>query len=258
MTKIYPFRVSYRTATGAFAAIDDRLVASGSGYAQQANDLGVFLPGTAAGAGRVSDSAGGLSFGLQGASGSGSVSGTVESFSAALPGVDLAFASENSGVGWQAHVAAASVGAGLSWLVAPSIGLSARLVSGGVAFENSAGKTVWVFTAPTARIAGSGRPLASQVSLTETAQGTLIHVAPLSSYAAGSRSSARLEPFRAGAAVAVPGAVVNPNPIVWSGQVVPGNAVNLGGSGQQPGDCYVDVRPDVAHNEWTTGLEIDE
>ncbi len=89
VTKIYPLPVNYRTSTGSFAPINAGLVASGSsGYVQQANNLGVVLPASAADPAQVGEQAGSLSVGLVGASGAGTVSGTSVSFPNALPGVD--------------------------------------------------------------------------------------------------------------------------------------------------------------------------
>jgi RHS repeat-associated protein len=234
MTKIYPFAVNYRTASGAFSPIDNQLVASGSGYAQKANDLGVLLPGTAAGQAKVSDSSGSLAFGLSGATGTGSVSGAVEKFSAVSPGVDLRYSSLNSGIGWEATVSGAAASHGLSWVLNPSSGLTAKLVSGGVAFENAAGKRVWMFAAPTARAAGSSRPLPLRVSLSNTAKGTVITVAPSSATGAPAAT-----PATASRGVVHSAAVTSGSSVTWDGLVVPGT-FNYLGSGVQTGDCYLD------------------
>jgi RHS repeat-associated protein len=242
VTRIYPTVVNYRKASGSFAAISSKLVSSASGYQQQANDLGVVLPRSAAGQVRVSGSGGGLTFGLLSSSGLGKVSGSTEQFRDALSGVDLAYSSQNSGIGWQASLSAAAASRGLSWRVSPSSGLTAKLVSGGVAFRNATGKTVWLFTAPTARTAVSGKPTPVKLSLRRSAQGVVIHIAAATgSEAAVSRSaSQQFATFNLGTAgVMLPAAVPNPSPVIWSGQVIPGSFV-YPGAAQQTGDCYID------------------
>ena len=242
MAKIYPFPVNYRSSSsGAWTPINPALKASSSGYAQTANDLGVRLPTSAAASAKVADRAGGLSFGLVGASGTGTVAGTTETFPGALSGVDLAYRSQTSGIGWQAQLSPAAASRGLTWTVRPSTGLSAGLVSGGVAFRTAAGKVAWVFTAPTARQAGSGKPVVTRLSLAHSAQETVIHVVAAASPRT-TRSPAVFSPSVA--PQVVPAAVPTSSPIVWSGQVVPGSVSFLG---QQTGDCYVDATsPDTS------------
>jgi hypothetical protein len=218
MAKIYPYSVNYRDPAGSWTAINPALEASGSGYTQTANDLGVRLPKTAAAVARVADPAGGLSFRLTGAAGTGKVTGTTEMFSHALPGVKLAYGSQSSGVAWQAQLTAVAAGRGLSWTVRATTGLSPKLVSGGVAFRTAAGKVAWVFTAPTARQAGTGTPVATRISLTHTSGGTVIHVSAAAARA--TRSSAVFSPLAAPAIVAT--AVPTSDQIVWSGEVVAG------------------------------------
>ncbi len=155
----------------------------------------------------------------------------------------MSYNSLNTGIGWQASVAAAHAGRTLSWLVRPSSGLSARLVHGGVAFENAAGRIVWMFSAPTAVPVGSVTPLPTRLSLRKTAQGTVIELSVETSTGASAVVAAHPEfaDFTAStsAAMVVPAAAKNPNPIVWSGQVVPGNILDLTKT-VQTGDCYVD------------------
>ena len=243
MAKIYPFPVNYRlSSSGAWTPINTALKASSSGYAQTSNDLGVRVPKSAAALARVADRAGGLSFGLVGASGVGRVAGTTEMFPHARPGVDLAYSSQSSGIGWQAQLSPAAASRGLTWTVRASKGLSAGLVSGGVAFRTAQGKVAWVFAAPTARQAGSGKPVATRLSLAHSAHGTVIHVAAAPPRA--TRSPAVFSPSVAPSVV--PAAVVTSRPIVWSGQVVPGSVASLGAY-QQTGDCYIDATsPDTS------------
>ena len=239
VTRIYSVPVNYKTSRGSFAAIDDGLVATASGWRQRANDLGVRLPRSATQPARLSVAAGGLALRLAGSAGRGVTSGTVDRFMAARPGVDLAYRSQTTGIGWQASVSSAEAGRGLSWVVSPSSGLSAKLVADGVAFVNRAGRTVWLFTAPTAHVAGSRQPAATRLSVSRTAQGDVIHLALAGSRpAAAHRQFAVLDP-EVQAPIAVPAAISEPDPIVYDGQIVPGAVQYLGGS-EQTGDCYVD------------------
>ena len=239
VTRIYPQPVNYKTSAGSFAPIDSSLVASGSGWAQKANDLGVLLPGDASGAARVSDAAGGLSFSLVGASGVGSVSGQVESFpSAVAGGGSLAYGSERSGIGWQ--VQAPSVSQPLQWLVDRADGLTARLAHGAVEFVNGAGKVAWVFEPPTASVPGARAPLPGVLSLSHTPQGTVITVTPKPATAVSpsTAAAARSEfaDYVFGSSVAVPVGLANPSPYVWTGSWVPGLWM---WPSSVSGDCYV-------------------
>jgi RHS repeat-associated protein len=238
-SRIYPTPVNYRTASGSFAAINPALTASGGGYVQTANDLGVELPKNGATLARVSVARGSVAFGLVGASGVRHESGTTDAFSDALPGVDLAYGSEDGGVAWQASMTAVAAAHGLRWRVSPSRGLTAKLVSGGVAFVDAAGKTVWVFSAPTARAAGSTTPVAVRLSLTRSGSGDVITATAMAAKASGARSEfSGFDPVTDAPAVADV-ALVNSNPIVWDGQIVADSYAYVGPA-WQTGDCYID------------------
>ncbi|MGH3602071.1 MAG: RHS repeat-associated core domain-containing protein [Pseudonocardiaceae bacterium] len=240
--KIYPFPVNYRSAAGKWTAINTGLRTSGSGYGQRANDLGVRLPRSAAEPARVADRSGGLSFGLAGAAGIGRVAGTTDRFTGALSGVDLAYSSQTDGIGWQARLSAAVASQGLSWTVKLSHGLTAKLVSGGVAFRTASGRVAWVFQAPSARAGGSGQPVALRLWLSRSARGVVIHLAPAPTAAA--RSLAMFSPGMGSRMI--PAVAPNPTPIIWSGQVVAGSYQSLGPA-LMTGDCYVDsTAPDTS------------
>ncbi len=240
VTRVYPFAVNYRTASGAFARIDGRLRPSGSGYAQRANDLGVRLPATASSLARVSDAAGGLAFGLSGAAGTGRVSGRVETFAGAGTSPGLAYASLNSGVGWQATTPTGTQG--LSWTVHPSPGLSARLVRTGVAFVTRRGRVAWEFAAPSATVGRSRRSVPTVLSVHHSGRAVVISVRVATSGGRGRHRGSRrrfasLDLSQAPAAHAVPVALVNPSPVTWGGEVVQGSSVSVG---TITGDCYLD------------------
>ena len=93
VTRIYPFAINYRTGKHEFSAINPDLVATGAGYRQAANGLGITLPQSASGGVHVGTGASALSFGLAGAFGRGVVSGAVERFADAGSGIELAYAS---------------------------------------------------------------------------------------------------------------------------------------------------------------------
>lgn len=237
VTKISPFAVNYRTASGSFAPIDPRLVPSGSGFAQKANDLGVLLPEEASSPARVANAGGGLTFAPEGVSGVGSVSGRVERFAAQGVGPTLAYGSMNEGVDWQASLPAGG-GRTLRWLVRASRGLSARLTRSGVAFANSHGKVAWRFLAPVAHVAGSARPVAVRVSLRRMASGDLVTMtAAAGSRAVRGKGRHGFAAYRPGTASAVMVGLANPYPVVFAGQVVPGSSWDLA---NPTGDCYVD------------------
>jgi RHS repeat-associated protein len=235
VARIYPFPINYRTRSGSWRTINAGLKPSGRGYAQRANNLGVTLPKAAATPATVADTVGGLSFWLAGASKTGQLVGRSERFPHVLPGVSLAYSSESSGLGWDAQMSSAAASRGLTWKVQATQGLTAKLVSGGVAFLSASGKVAWVFEAPTAQVAGSGKPLPLKLSLSSSGQTTLIHVLP--TIARPTRSLAVFNPLVA--PQIVPDAMPTSHQIVWSGQVVPGSELYLG-SDESTGDCYVD------------------
>lgn len=234
VTKVYPAPVNYRTAAGRYVPIDTQLVAAGSGFVQRANDLGVRLPKSASLPTQVSEPAGGLSFALQGASGTGSVSGTVESFPSALPGAGLSLGSEKGGVAWRTSMTPAAAATGLSWSVKTDNGLTAKLVSDQVEFVNRANKVVWVFLAPTAET-GSGKPVPTTVSLVRSSAGYVIHVgAPQPAPARGLAASYDLAPGSSSTEF-----VANhDDQVTWEGQIIATSYFTAGND--VTGDCYID------------------
>jgi RHS repeat-associated protein len=228
VTRIYPFPVNYRVRSRRFTAIHTDLVATAGGFRQQANDLGVRLPAVAGGAARLKARAGALSFSLAGARGRGVATGSVERFGAAGRGLGLSYESLSSGIAWQARTSAAATGRGLSWRFGLPRGVRARLVSGGVAFVNVHGRTVWRFAVPSAHAVGSRAAEGTRISLRPLAGGVVVHVA-----VAGRLSSID----RVGADV-VSRAGVAASPTVWDGQVVPGTFSDLTSS-TQTGSCYL-------------------
>lgn len=249
---IYPFPINYRTRAGKWTAINPALRATGSGYAQRANDLGVRLPKAAGGTAQVSDHAGGLSLTLAGASGTGRLAGRVERFFGVRAGVDLAYRSQTSGIGWQAQLSPAAAARGLRWAVRATKGLSAKLVSGGVAFRTAKGRAAWVFHAPAAYVAGSQKPMATRITLSRSRGEVLIHVAAASPRAR--RVPAVFSPLAVAQVEATAAAVPTSNQIVWSGQVVPGSKAFLNYA-EQTGNCYVDSgSPDSSFCGSSTGF----
>src|SRR5579884_3671805 len=86
VTEIFEAPVNYLSSSGSYVPIDAALRMGTAGFVQRANDLGMVLPRSAAGFIRVASRRGSLRFGLLGASGSGSVAGSVERFSGGEPG----------------------------------------------------------------------------------------------------------------------------------------------------------------------------
>ncbi len=86
LTKVFPAPVNYRTASGAFAPMNNSLVASGTGFQNAANSFTAKLPATAGAPVHMSFKAKTLSLALKGARGKGIVSGSVERFPSALTG----------------------------------------------------------------------------------------------------------------------------------------------------------------------------
>jgi hypothetical protein len=231
VTKIYPFAVNYPTRSGAMAAIDTRLVPSAGGFAQAANDLGLRFPGMAAGRLTVSGQADSVSLSLLGASGNGSVSGSVETFANVLSGVSLSYSSLDWGAGWRATLSDAAAHRGLRWLLRASSGLSARMSRGGIEVRDRAGRVVSTLGAPTAVEVGSAAPLRTRLSLSQTATGAII-TETVPALGAANRPAPT-----SGARTAA--ATATPKSVVLSGTLFPGEMPEFGASALT-GDCYVD------------------
>ncbi len=142
-----------------------------------------------------------------------------------MKGSDLTFVSQRSGVAWRDVLPASSATRGVAWRLDPSRGLDAVLVSGGVAFRTRAGRTVWVFTAPAARLA-DGQLVAVRLSLRHVRGGVLLIEKP------------RLQAKSTGVSIGrgASGGGLRPMSVTISGVVYPGY---LGNATSITGDCTI-------------------
>ena len=141
VSKIYPFAVNYRSSAGSFAPIDPRLVRSGNGYVQAANNLGLRLPAVASGPVSVRNRGGAVAFSLAGARGEGAVVGSTERFAAAAPGVSLSYSSLNTGLQWGATLSRGALARGLRWFVARSAGCRSGCATAPWCFKTGPGRS---------------------------------------------------------------------------------------------------------------------
>src|SRR6185312_888823 len=245
MTRIYPFDVNYRTPRGSFARINSQLVRRRRGYVQRANNLGVTLPLSARGAGKVSVRSGGLSFALSGASGSARVSGRSERFARGHSRLSLQYASLSAGVAWQVSQPRSRASKGITWILHPTRGLSARLRHGAVVFVARDHRVVWEFAAPSASLASSRHALPTRLTLRRIRHGLRLTVRiarPRRTRGRGARVASVRRSVQT--QTEQPDALLNPRPITWSGEVVSGTAVGLTSI---TGDCYIDsASPDTS------------
>lgn len=177
LSTVYPYSVNYRDASGLWQPIDDTLVSSSdSGYALQntANRYKLELPsdlGTMPVRVALGDQW--LSFGLVGAHGAPSASGSSATYADALPGVSVSYRAENDLVKESVSLASAAAAGALSYTLQVSSGLSPQLEKdGSVQFSDASGKIVAAFAAPSMRDASGASSSAVAVSLSPTSSGS--------------------------------------------------------------------------------------
>jgi hypothetical protein len=148
--RLYPAAVNYRDANGAWQPVDNTLVSDSSGGATNAaNSFQAALPSDLSGPVSFSTAAGSVSFRLAGAHGHGSVSGSRDTYAAALPGVDVAYAVGNAGVKETLTLANAAAPTSFDYDLSTSNGITPRLNrSGGIDFVDGSGNVAFAFAPP--------------------------------------------------------------------------------------------------------------
>lgn len=170
---VYEEPVNYQDSSGVWQPIDVTLVPGTdggvSGVVNLTNRVQIALPsvlGTAPV--EVSNGSSLVSFSLDGASGTGATSGATDVFAGALPGVDLKYTVENSGLKEDLVLAGPSSPRTFDFTVTASSGLTAVSGPGGsVRFIDSSGKTQLGFLPPVLKdAAGASAPGSLQMSQT--------------------------------------------------------------------------------------------
>jgi hypothetical protein len=184
-TTIYTAPINYQNAAGSLVPIDDTLVASskqGYAYENKADSYKLYLPGNLATAPvRIEAGDSWLSFSLNGASGSPTVSGTQAVYTNALPGVDLVYDATREGVKESVILHSATAGTALSFstTVSSSITASANPV-GGINLKDPSGKVLASLDAPYMFDAANNELISRAVGLswTKTAGSITVTVTP--------------------------------------------------------------------------------
>jgi RHS repeat-associated protein len=171
--------VNYRDSTGAWRPIDNRLERSSkSGFAHEnrANGYDLQLPSDL-GSQPVQVSAGGqsVSFALQGATGTGTVSGNAKTYRDAVQSTDLRLTAQAEGVKEDLILRNAAAPSTFRYTLGTSAGLTPRLNGrGGVDFIDSKGQKQFAFVAPymyDASGTAAGYSRSVRYSLTPSASG---------------------------------------------------------------------------------------
>ncbi len=142
--------LNYRDAQGAWQPIDNSLVpAGGGGYANKGNAYSAHLPGELSAPVRFSEDGGWVEFRLDGARGSGRVSGNTDSFGGVLPNVDVGYAAGSDFLHETLTLKNPSAPSSFSYQVQTSPGLSAKEDGhSGIDFLDHSGKRLFSFVAP--------------------------------------------------------------------------------------------------------------
>lgn len=150
-TRMYAGSVNYRTGSGVWEPISNRLVGrSSGGWRNEANGYVLELP-SALGQAPVVVRQGSswLSFALDGASGgSGRVAGNAATFPDVLPGVDVLYEAESDQVKETLMLASASAGSSFRFDVRASEGLRPRAAGAGLEWVDGEGRAQMAFGAP--------------------------------------------------------------------------------------------------------------
>jgi RHS repeat-associated protein len=148
-TELSTGSVHYPDGQGGWAPIDNRLVATASGWRNAANRYDATLPASAPGAVRVDAGGAWVSFALEDAADvAGSVSGATATYADVRAGVDLALTATADGLKEELVLADAAAASSFSFLVRAG-GARPQLASDrSVRFVDAAGRQLFAFAAP--------------------------------------------------------------------------------------------------------------
>lgn len=167
-TQISQSSVNYQDATGTWQPIDDSLAPSttpGFAYQTRANRYTLRLPSSIDQPVRVESGGSWLSFSLEGATGTASVSGTSATY--AIPGANVSYDAQPDSVKESVSLAGPSSPATYTFSLSTSAGLTARKNgAGGIDFLDASGKTQFSFAPPFMTDAAGAVSKAVSLSLT--------------------------------------------------------------------------------------------
>jgi RHS repeat-associated protein len=175
---LYPGSVNYRDAAGRWQPIDNALVPAegGGAHVNRASNYSVRIPDHLGGAPvRIERPDASLSFALQGATGAGSVAGSVATFANAMPGVTIRDSAENDQVEETLTLASAATPTSFAYRIDVSGGLAATQKSGSeIDFRNAAGHVEFGFAAPSMVDAAGATSRAVSLRLASDGTGYLV------------------------------------------------------------------------------------
>jgi len=151
-TLVYSGSVNYRDASGTWQAIDNSLVKTGLAqyaYQNKANRYSVYLPADIGSAPiRVAFGSSWLTFSLQGAKGTGSLSGSVATYREALPGVTIVVDAQADSLEESLVLQGPAAQSQFTYQLQMSGGLMLKPVGTGFLIVDASGRTIFGVAAP--------------------------------------------------------------------------------------------------------------
>ena len=148
-TKFSTTPLNYQDSMGNWQTVDNTLVKSSSGgWHSAANAIGVALPASLTSPVTLTKGSSTIGFSLVGGAGTGSVTGSVASYSSILPSTSATYKVSGSGVKESLLLASATAPSSFAWSLELSSGLSAQLVGGALKITNASG-AIATIAAPT-------------------------------------------------------------------------------------------------------------
>ncbi len=137
---------------------------SDGGWHSAANAIGVDLPSSLASPVTLTKGGSSIGFTLAGGAGAGSATGTVASYSAALPSTAATYTVTGSGVKERLSLASVTTPSSFAWSLHLSSGLSAQLVGGVVEIINASGPVATIGAPTVTDASGVSGPAGWQLS----------------------------------------------------------------------------------------------
>jgi len=162
--------LNYKDAQGVWRPVDNRLVVSGSGYANAGNGYALSLPASLSSPVRIALDGASVSMQLQDATGSVAASTATATYAQALPGVSVAYTAESASVKEALVLAGPSAQTRFSYALTLSQGLQAEAAaSGAVVVRDASGAELFALAAPFMRDAAGASTQAVTISLSGSA-----------------------------------------------------------------------------------------
>jgi RHS repeat-associated protein len=157
--------LNYQDSMGIWRKVDNTLVKSSTGgWHSAANGVSVALPASLSTPVRLTKGGSIIGFSLVGGTGTGSVSGSVASYSSVLPATSATYKVTGSGVKESLSLSSASAPSSFVWSLTLSTGLSAQLVGGAVELTNASGVVASIGAPTVTDGSGASGPAGWQLS----------------------------------------------------------------------------------------------